>query len=444
MNLFLGIIEGIREIRAHKFRSFLTMLGVILGVASLMATFALTAGIASGARTHLNEVGGVEMIDIHDASPPDSQQAIKEISPGRTRRDTLALKRSVPLVRYASGEVDLGGARVARAGKRIWPRLLGAEPDFFPVENHRLAAGRFITDLDVEMSNRVVVIGDEVVQRLWDEENIVPLGEKILINGEHFTIVGVLERYVNEMHEKRKKLLQKKEKDNSKKGRNTGKGWDPFHWKNRTVAIPITTMQSLFKTVQMQGGVDQGPDLKLTRLRVKISDVKRFNDVVDQMRNVLLFTHRGIRDFRFETREEWFASIENSVQSMKLSGGLIAGIGLLVGGLGITNIMLASISQRVREIGIRRAVGAKPFDIFSQILIEGIVLAVMGGLLGLLVGVGLVQLLILLAPAQNNPIIEPQAVLVSLASAVLIGIVAGIYPAWKASQLSPIEALRYE
>jgi putative ABC transport system permease protein len=194
----------------------------------------------------------------------------------------------------------------------------------------------------------------------------------------------------------------------------------------------------------MENNVDTGRDTRISNLAVTIKDPSQLESSLQQMRNILSLTHRGIRDFGFETKEDWLDNIETSTRAAKLSGGLIAGISLLVGGLGIANIMLASISERIREIGIRRAVGATAFDIFIQIVIEATSLAILGGILGVAAGFALVQVLVMLAPAQNNPIIEPTAILISLGFAFLVGVLAGLYPAFKAAQLSPIQALRYE
>jgi len=447
MNPFLGVREGFREVFAHKFRSFLTMLGVILGVASLMAMYALTEGMAEGSRQRLTESGGVERVRITEMPVPEEQQEIAEISPGLVYRDAQALRRNTTLLNAIAPSVSHGG-NITRGAERFNPRLHGVEPDTYIVDKHEMAQGRFITDLDVERRHRVIVIGHTVMEELYDESEYEQvLGSKIHINDEPFIVVGVFERYITEQQRRREESERAKRQAERKKkmGTRNRRGWDPLGFKNRMAAIPITTMQQVFKSSYEEDGVNLGADKSLSSLYVQVEDIDRFEEAIAQIRNVLDTTHRGIQDYGFETRQDWFENIEAGVRAAQLTGGLIAGISLLVGGIGITNIMLASITERIREIGIRRAVGATQMDIFMQIIIESLVLAIIGGLLGLLAGLGLIEILNYLGGEESDPpIVKPYAVMISLAFATGVGLVAGIYPAWKASRLSPIQALRYE
>jgi putative ABC transport system permease protein len=215
-----------------------------------------------------------------------------------------------------------------------------------------------------------------------------------------------------------------------------------FSWKNESVIVPLSTLYHEFRS-----GLKDTPPLamaKLDQLNFRVRDLSRFDETLREVQNLLKGTRRGVDDYDFDTREDWFERMETSLRSTQLSGGLIAGISLLVGGIGIANIMLASIAQRVRELGVRLAVGARRRDVFLQILAESTVIGIIGGLLGLGAGVLLLELLERLAPLESPPVIEPSAILISVGFASAVGVLSGLYPAWCASRLDPIAALRYE
>jgi putative ABC transport system permease protein len=449
MNWLSGLLIGLQEIREHKFRSFLTMLGVILGVASLLAMFALTAGIAAGWRSTMQQIGGLERVGINDKQVSLEFADLAALSPGRTLADAEALRGIPQLISHVAPEMQAPATISAPDGQTVSARVTGTWPDNFTVTQHEMADGRFLTDLDLERGARVVVLGDAKIAELWPDEHGTDaefLGRVITINSRPFTVVGVLALYERDQDRLRREAAARggvppgRLALSSRGG--SGRGRDMFRWKNESVIIPLTTFYHEFRS-----GQPDTPPLamaKLDQLNFRVRDLDRFDETLAEVQNLLRGTRRGVDDYDFDTREDWFERMETSLRSTQVSGGLIAGISLLVGGIGIANIMLASIAQRVRELGVRLAVGARRRDVFLQILAESTVIGIIGGVLGLGAAVLLLELLGNLAPLESPPVIEPSAILISVGFATAVGVLSGLYPAWRASRLDPITALRYE
>jgi putative ABC transport system permease protein len=254
----------------------------------------------------------------------------------------------------------------------------------------------------------------------------------------------MFQHYEGEQEKKERELARKRAQE-SQAGPARSRGWGRRgNWangrKNQTICIPLNTAWIRFRAAGDRDGI---PDKRLSDIDLKVTDLHLLESALQQARNVLMLTHRGIEDFGFRTQESQLQSIDQQIRNARMSGGVIAAISLLVGGIGIMNIMFASISERIREIGICKAIGATGWAIFTQVLIESVVIALIGAAFGLAASFGFVRVLEIITPSANTPVITPGAMLLGVAFSIAVGVVAGLFPALRASKFSPIEALRY-
>ncbi len=453
MNLLNTVLIGLKEVWAHKFRSLLTMFGVVLGVASLVGMSAIIQGMENGLRESMVAMGGADKVLLQQQPVPSYQDHLADQAPGRTMADVLALKKGAPLLRIVSPEMSVDEVVASRGEKRLSPEeTVGAWPEVLDMNLHTVEHGRFFNQLDEEKANPVCVIGTGIRDSLFENPDetgreVIPIGETILLNGQPFTIVGMFQRYASEQETKERELkkrgeLKTEDSGGPKRARGWGRrgGW-AFWRKNNTIYIPLNTAWVRFR---LAGDLDGIPDPRLSDIDLKVRSMEDMEKALQQARNVLLITHRGIEDFSFQTQENQIESINRQIRNARLSGGIIAGISLLVGGIGIMNIMLASINERIREIGTCKAIGATGLDIFVQIIVESVVLALLGAAAGLVASQFLVDVLSYISPTGNTPVITWAAEAVAVVFSAGVGIVAGLFPAVKAARLEPIQALRYE
>lgn len=460
MILWNSIQVGFKQIWSHKFRSLLTMLGITLGVASLVAMAAIVNGMENGMKEGLIASGGLDKVIINDQSVPVWQEHLAQMAPGKTMQDVYALKNNATLLKRISPEIRASVRYVSRGDNRSRPsEVCGVTEDALFINQHEIAYGRWFTQMDSEKAAPVCVIGSLIRDELFGNHNvigeeIIPLGETIRLGEQLFTIVGMFQHYESEMSRTerltREAALAKQPKVASRAFTNAvfqgsqsrswgmprgrGGGW-AFDRKNATIYIPLKTALVRFRMAENS--------LKIDDIDIQVKNYEEFDAALQQARNILMITHNGIEDFTFSTQETQSETIEQSIKNTRMSGSLIAIIALIVGGIGVMNIMLASISERIREIGLRKAMGATDAAVFIQIIIESVVLSTLGGLMGVAFSYGLVYI-IQNVSTSNAPVIKPDALIFSMIFATVIGLIAGLYPALRAAKLDPIQALRYE
>ncbi|MCE2402202.1 ABC transporter permease [Candidatus Poribacteria bacterium] len=433
MRIFEGLSVGVSAIRSNKLRSLLTMLGIIIGVASVLAMISIGDGAKEIVLQDAQKLGGVNQFTMYRSS---YKRVGSRWMPNRSNEyfkyeDVLAIEAECPSVKVVVPRIpEWRGVQIqTNDGSETRSGYNGVNSSFSEAMDWKIQEGRFISDEDIENKAKVCVLGTEVAFNLFGNRS--PMNEEIKIGrgggrfdrygrGDHvriaerFTVVGTMEG----------------------RGRSLRFGWNL----DDMVFIPITTAQERFT------GNDH-----IVMLSVHANTVDDVPKAIEEVKAVMRTRHKNQDDF-FSLRDmrEGMAQLDKISKVIKIALGSIAGFSLLVGGIGIMNMMLVAVSERTREIGLRKALGAKRLDIMLQFLIESIVMCIIGGAIGVgigyLAGEGMALLAVKIVKMVPDwpSVISMQWVIISVSFSALIGISFGLYPALKASALSPIEALRTE
>ena len=395
MNPVETIKMAFKAIWGNKVRSFLTMLGVIIGVMSVTVLMAIGQGTTSSVTDSISSMG-TNMLSVtiqtrrfgfgmNRSSRSSSAKGTVILK----AEDVLALKDN-EYIQYVSPTVS-GSLTVKAGSTNTTASIMGVYPDYANIVSTELASGRYIIDADVENRSAVCVIGPDLAEDLFGNTNVV--GNTLHVNGRMFKIVGVLDGT------------------------------------SSTLVLPFTLAQRMLESTS------------ITSFYVSATDSTMVSAAQTAVESFLYKKYQDDSTYSIMNQEEMLAAMEETAGTLSLMLGGIAGISLLVGGIGIMNIMLVSVTERTREIGIRKAIGAKRRNILLQFLIESVVLSGMGGLMGLLLGYGLMHLLktyMGMSVAANAGVAQ-----LAMGFSMFVGVVFGLYPANKASKLKPIDALHY-
>ncbi len=411
-----GTLESARialeSLRSNKLRTFLTMLGIIIGVWSVVSLLAIGIGAQRSISSQLSSVGTDLLTVLPGVRARNNPRQYAGIPPALTNDDAETIKQSLPEVSLVAPEYQRDAQIVAGSINRN-ARVLGVTPEYFTVRNMTLGDGQFLTDQAVRSTRATAVLGSRLAVDLFGTTD--PIDQDVRIKGQTFRVVGVLE---------------------------PGGALGAY---DTAVLVPITTaQQNLF------GGRDAtSAGFQVSTILLKAAhadDMEGIEADVEQ----LLRRHRHLPgdgsgdDFTVINQAQLLATFNTITSTLTVFLGSIASISLFVGGIGVMNIMLVSVTERTREIGLRKAVGAKRRDILRQFLVESLTMSVLGGVVGVLLGFVTVVIIGRLFSDLITPVMTPAAALLALSVSMAVGLFFGIYPAQRAARLSPIQALRFE
>ncbi len=417
MNLTEAVRLSLRALSVNKLRSALTMLGIIIGVGAVITLLSVGEGVQTLIKEQLQSIG-TNLLFVVPGSLSSSTTAFRSTRATLTLADATALADAfnVPDVVQVAPEL-MNTATVVNGRTSIRVSISGVTPAYEQVRNSPVAVGSYVSETDLNSRARVVVLGSRAAERLF-ANGAYPIGETIKINNVPFKVIGVL----------------------ASKGGTGGPGGGN---QDDVVVVPLSTaLQRLYPRSR-----DQHGEALVSVIYAQVSSEDRMAAATAQINAVLRQRH----DIRYQDQDDFTVINQQDLLAIfgQITGvltvflGAIAGISLLVGGIGIMNIMLVSVTERTREIGLRKAVGAKRRDILRQFLIESVIMAVLGGLIGILLGAGGAMAVSRLA--QNlKAVVTLQSVLLATGFSAAVGLFFGIYPATRAARLNPIDALRYE
>ena len=414
--LFKVITSAVKSLLQHKLRATLSILGVVCGVAAVLSMLSVGEGAK---RESLSQIEQLGTRNIYVKSIPltemQERKSRAKLSQGLTLYDAQRIKNGCRDVQDVAGLRELK-ASVFGAAKDVTPLIVSCTPNYAPLLKIPIGNGRFISDQDMQESKLICVIGHTVANSMGVSGSI---GNYLRIENSLFKIVGVLRR-----------IESKVEKSGAISLRNY----------NDMVFIPHTAASLVNRAASVFGGTIASPEV--TELIVGVSTVQQVLKSVPAVKRTLEITHGGADDYQIVVPQELLNQSRKIQRTFNIVLGSIAFISLLVGGIGIMNIMLATVSERTKEIGIRRAFGATYLDIIIQFLAESTILTFTGGIIGIVIGFGGVWLIS--AIVKWNTAITMLSLVLPLLTSILVGIFFGLYPAYAAAKMDPIAALRYE